>query len=209
MHTMPLASYVDKPEAGYRMNSPLLFQLLQGLPEEGYYQFLDITPATPGLLDFFSQYHCKLYLPGCVNELWQMKAEDLDTPHKLNRALVNSVGLYRNNKAQLDVLLLWDLPNYLDKQILSGLIEYLLPHTTNTVCLHSYIYTRQEMPASPGRYQFTSDSKMWVEQQSQQTIPCPAYYQEVLHKLLKPFVVHRSILLSNGLQEYILKIKSG
>lgn len=205
---MSLVSYVDKSPAGYRMNSPLLFQLLQSLAEEGYYQFLDITPATPGLLDYFSQYHCKLYLPGCINELWRMTAEELDTPHKLNRALVGSLGLYRNNKAKLDVILLWDLPNYLDKQILSGLIEYLLPHTANTVYLHCYIYTRQEMPASPGRYQFTPENKMWVEHPSEQMIACPAYYQEVLHKLLHPFVVHRSILLSNGLQEYILKIKS-
>lgn len=206
---MSLVSVVDKPEAGYRMNSPLLFELLQGLSEEGCHQFLDIMPATPGVLDFFSQYHCKLYLPGCVNELWNLRADVLDTSNKLNRAFVNALGLYRNNKAKLDVMLLWDLPNFLDKPILSGLIEYLLPHTNNMTRLHCYVYTRQSMPASPGRYQFAPERKIWVEHQTEQTISCPAYYQEVLHKLLFPFVVQRSILLSNGMQEYVLKIKPG
>jgi len=192
--------------AGYRINSPLLFEYLRRLPEDGYYQFLDVTAATPGLLDFFAQFHCRLYLPGCVDELWHMDAEQLDTQDKVRTALANSLVLDGRSTAQLDVILLWDLINYMQKPILTSLIDYLLSYSARTTIIHSYIYTRHSMPAAPARYQFTADNGVYVEQQTANVLDSPAYYQEVLHKLIKPFVVQRSILLSNGLQEYIFHL---
>lgn len=200
-----VASYVDKPETGYLMNSPLLFEMLQDLQQAGYYQLLDVMPATPGLLEAFSDQHCKLFLPGCMPELIRMRTSEDDTAQKLQRALRQALGLDGIHNTRLDMLLLWDLPNYLSKPVLSGLIEYLLAHTHHRARLHCYIYTRQLMPASPGVYQFVTGEKIWVEEQSAQTLPSPTYYQEALHKLLAPFVVERSILLSNGLQEYVLR----
>ncbi len=194
------------PAAGYRMNSPLLFDYLRHLPEDGYYQFLDVTTASPGLLDFFARFHCRLYLPGCVDELWRMHTGELDTPEKVYSALSKTVLLEGERPAKLDVILLWDLINYLQKPILSSLIEYLLATSTPDTVIHSYVYTRQSMPAAPGRYQFTLDNDILAQTRTTQTIACPAYYQEVLHKLINPFVVQRSILLSSGLQEYIFHL---
>lgn len=199
---MSLASRVPTQEAGYSMNSPLLFKFLEQLPEDGRYEFLDSTPANQGQLDFFHRFHCKLYLPGCHHQLCELNSEVLDTPTKRHRALVKTLGLYKNSKAALDMILLWDLPNYLDKPILSALVEFLLPHLKRQTVMHCYIHTRQSMPAQAGNFRFQND-KIDVEYPTGQSA-CPAYYQEVLHKLMKPFTVQRSILLSNGLQEYIL-----
>ena len=190
------------------MNSPLLFEALEDLSQAGYFQLLDVIPAGPSLLGAFSHYHCKLYLPGCIDALMHLRIGEDDTPQKLQRDLHRALGLYADSGVKLDVLLLWDLPNYLTNPILSALIKYLLPFTSERARLHCYICTCQQMPASPATYQFAGNEKIWVEPESEQTMPAPVHYQEALHRLLAPFVVQRSILLSNGLQEYVLRKQS-
>ena len=50
-------------ETRYQLKSPLLFGALQSLDPETRVQVLDLAPANAALLDYFSQFHCKLYLP--------------------------------------------------------------------------------------------------------------------------------------------------
>ena len=199
---------IQDSTAGYRLNSPLLFETLSKLPEEGYFQFLDLAPATPGLLHFFSQFHCRLYLPGCADDLWQLEIDpdELDATGKISETIASCLPLKNREPAQLDVILLWDILNYLPKPVLTGLIDYLLQFSKKSTVVHSYIHTRQSMPRTPGCYQFTADKGIHVEQNSDHLIASPAYYQEALHRLLRPFVVQRSILLANGLQEYVFYV---
>jgi hypothetical protein len=192
--------------AGYRINSPLLFTFLQKLPEEGYYHCLDLAPANLALLDYFAQFHCKLYLPNCAGELLGMDTEQLDTPQKRRALIAGLLHLEGYRCAGLDIILLWDLINYLPAPVLSDLIDYLREYTGRQTIIHGYVYTRQSMPASPATFRFTTEEAIDVMQTSQAMSKCPAYYQEVLHRLLKPFVVQRSILLSSGLQEYLFHL---
>lgn len=196
-----------RQETGFAMRSPLLFEYLDNLAEETRHEFLDILPATQGMVNFFSQFHCKLYLPGCVRQIYEMDMDALDTAQKLRQAFEKQLGLYKNDRACLNMVMLWDLPNFLDKRNLSGLIEHLLLHVHDNVILHTYVYTKRLMPARPGCFYFTGDNQIWFENDPEMTRKCPVYYQEVLQKLMYPFKVKRSILLSNGLQEYTLELR--
>ena len=60
--------------------------------------------------------------------LSEQKFDEQDTPHKVNRRLVKLLGFKKKNKAELDLIMLWDLPNYLDTKLLNSIIEYLLPY---------------------------------------------------------------------------------
>ncbi len=200
-----VAEHLAPQQTGYTMNSPLLFSLLDKFNEETYYEILDVNPANQFQLDYFSRVHCKLFLPGCGQQLLAMNLDEYDTKTKINRALVKNLQLYKNKKASLNLIMLWDLPNYLDPRLLNELNQFLLPHSTNDVILHIYIQTRENMPELPGQYTFQGDNKISVENNSVKTIPCPMYYKEALQKILSPFVVQKGVLLSNGLQEYILK----
>lgn len=186
------------------INSPLLSGLLDTYTEESYYEILDLMPASPQVVDFFSSYHCKLFLPGGNQSLCDLSIAELDTETRLNRALIKTLGFKKQNKAALDLVLLWDLPNYLEPDLLRALIVYLLPHCSPDVILHTYINTREQMPARPGIYKLQSDKRVVVEQDQVQMRVCPMYYQESLQKVLSPFLVKRGILLSSGMQEYIL-----
>ena len=194
-------------EAGRVIKSPLLSDLFGNFSEDKYFQLLDMQPVCGQFIEHFSALHCKLYLPGCSESLLLLKADNLDTDTKLNRAFVKNLGLKKQSKAFLSLILLWDLPNYLDANLLHALIQYLLPHCTDDVKLHAYIHTRGQMPSEPGIYQLQSDGKIAITRKGNQTCESPMYYQETLQKTLSPFLVQRSILLSGGMQEYLLQRK--
>lgn len=193
-------------ETGAAISSPILFDLLNSLSKEEYHEILDILPAKQALIDSFSTFHCKLYLPGCQQELCEMTSDKYDTANKLHRAFTKTLGFYKKRSASLKVIFLWDLPNYLDKQVMTGLIEYLSQHMHEKVKLHFYIHNKQQMPASPGVYSIMPEGKVWLENSSDATVKSPLYFQEALQTLLHPFKVKRSMLLSSGLQEYILEL---
>lgn len=193
-------------DTGYAISSPILFDLLNGLSKEEHHEILDILPANQGVIDLFSNFCCKLYLPGCLQELRGMTSEKYDTANKLHRAFTRTLGFHKKRREFLNVIFLWDLPNYLDKQVMKGLIEYLSQHMHEKVKLHFYIHIKQQMPASPGVYSMMPEGKVWLENSSDATVKSPLYFQDALQTLLHPFKVKRSMLLSNGLQEYILEL---
>lgn len=193
-------------ETGSAISSPILFDLLNSLSEEEYQEILDILPAQQTFINSFSRFHCKLYLPGCLQELCEMTSVKYDTANKLHRAFTRTLGFYKKRRASLKVIFLWDLPNYLDKQVMTGLIEYLSQHMHERVKLHFYIHIKQQMPASPGVYSIMPEEKIWLENSSDATVNSPLYFQEAIQTLMHPFKVKRSMLLSGGLQEYILEL---
>ena len=193
-------------ENEFSISSPILFDLLENLSKEEHHEILDLLPAKQGVIDLFSSFYCKLYLPGCLQELCEMSSDRYDTVTKLNRAFTKNIGIYKKQKAALNLIFLWDLPNYMDKAVMKGLIEYLLQHAHKNVKLHLYIHTKEYMPSSPGVYSIMQEGKIWLENSSDTTVKSPLYFQEALQTLLQPFKVKRSIMLSSGLQEYILEL---
>jgi len=190
---------------GLNSKSPLLFSILDKIDIQKRYEILETGFASRDSINYFSQYWCKLYITDSAATLSAMNTDEFDTPYKLNRALVKSMMLYKDKKASLDCLLFWDLPNYLQPDIFSALIAYLLPHTNPQTHLHCYLYTSRLMPELPGKYHILQNNQIKIEIDSPRTRTCPAYYQEALQKLTYPFKVKRSILHSNGLQEYLLR----
>lgn len=195
-------------DADCSKKSPLLFDVFDNFLENSFFEILDVMPAYRQFIERFSSLHCKLYLPSCNKALFSLNMDALDTDAKLNRALIKTLGFKKQNKASLNLILLWDLPNYLDTNLLHALIQYLLPHCADDVMLHTYIHTREQMSATPGIYQLQSErkvSRINKDEDEGQTCLSPMYYQETLQKTLSPFLVQRSILLSGGMQEYLLQ----
>ena len=209
MRSIPLQTINqgNAQESRYQLNSPLLFAALSALDPEKRVDMLDLTPAMPEHLDYFRDYAVRLELPGCGAELLKPRDEDELDNEPLERLCKRLIPSPANSQKPLDVILLWDLPNYLDKRVLSALIQYLLPRTDRHSLIHTYIHTRQSMPAQPAEYRLSQDNKVQVDIDSEWTARSPMYYQELLHKVFKPFRVERGMLLANGMQEYILRNK--
>lgn len=209
MRSVPMRS-VNQPagqETRYRLNSPLLFGVLKAWDPEAHINILDLTPAYPVLLDYFSNYHCRMHLPGCRDELLSLLVQDDQDREILPKKFNQLLPLHNTSSTSLNLILLWDLPNYLDKVLLSALVDYLKPYLDKHCVLHTYIHTRQRMPAQPANFRLTLEHNILVETSADWNTSSPMYYQELLHKVLSPFHVDRGMLLANGLQEYVMRIK--
>lgn len=209
MRSIPLQviNQGNEQESRYQLNSPLLFAALSALDPEKRVDMLDLTPAMPEHLDYFRDYAVRLELPGCGAELLAPRDEEELDNEQIERLIKHLIPSTANSKKPLDIILLWDLPNYLDKRVLSALIQYLLPRTDRHSLIHTYIHTRQTMPTRPAEYRLSQENRVLVDIDSDWTARSPMYYQELLHKVFKPFRVERGMLLANGMQEYILRNK--
>lgn len=206
MIPMRVVNPAAEQSSRYEINSPLLFGALQPLLHESRLTLLDLVPANADLLDYFSQYHCKLYLPDCQQELLNLSSiaeESLPVED-----IIRYLSLSSCQAEELDVILLWDLPNYLDRSILSALVQHLLPYVSQRTVIHTYIHNRQHMPEHPADFRLTPEHTVSVTMTGDWNLASPMYYQELLNKTFAPFHIDRGMLLGNGLQEYILRKKS-
>lgn len=189
------------------IKSPLLFDMLDNLSSVQQHTILDVGRASATSIDYFNDHWCKLFITDSASEIHNLESEAIDTPHKWHRALVKSMRFYKRNKAGLDVIFLWDLPNYLEPDHLKGLIHYLLPHTTDRVLLHAYLYSARQMPARPASYHINGNNTMTICPGTADQIDCPMYHQTALQKYLSPFKAKRAVMLSSGIQEYLFHLK--
>jgi len=198
----------QKPIEGnfYEYKSPLLFETLARINQAEFYHLLDIGSANSSSIEFLNDYQCKIHICHCIDDLLNLTLEDLNTPNKLNRAFVKALGLYKNHNNKIGIIMLWDLPNYLQPEILQGLIKFLMQHIHDKAIIHTYIHTTRLMPAIPGNYAIEKSGKVAMQNNLDSSTDCPAYYQEELHKHMSPFRVRRSVLQANGIQEYLLSI---
>lgn len=197
-------------EAHSTLKSPLLFGVLQDLEPDTRIEIMDLAPANAALLDYFSQFHCKLHLPGCRDELLGLGShgnenEEDEVEPPLSHKLQSLMPLHDSDRSVLNLLLLWDLTNYLEQSVLTALIEHLSPYISEHTILHTYIHTRQTMPEQPGDYHLSPQHHVTFDLSTQWTAPSPMYHQALLNKVFSPFRVSRGMLLANGFQEYILR----
>jgi hypothetical protein len=188
-------------------NSPLLGTLGERLAAAGLCQVLDLGPAIGANVAYFGNLHCRLHIADCAAALIalnrRLQAEEAETGLSLEAELQRILPL--ELAAPLDAILLWDVPNYVGKPLFKALMAHLAPWVAGDTWLHAYICPRREMPAQPGRYRLTPEGRLAVTAGSLEKCACPAYTQPDLRALMPQFTVARSMLLQNGLQEYLFK----
>jgi len=188
------------------INSPLLFDMFRNISPDHKKVVLDISQANSGSLEHYSDYWCKLYLTNTINEFCSFQQSSVNTPHKWHRTLVKTMGFYKNDKTDLDILLLWGLPNYLNADQLKGLISYLLPQCSAKAQLHIYVFNSEIMLEKPANYCILKNKVSIHQQQLSKEINCPMYNLNDLQKYLSPFKLDHSVMLSSGIQEYVFRL---
>ena len=184
-------------------NSPLLFEALKCLSTIEQRIILDMGPASHSSIDFFGEYWCKLFIADAITDLHKQNLKASETPLAWQKALSKSIKFNTLNHANLDIVFLWTLPNYLSPQNLKALIEFLLPHSDSHTRVHAYIYNTQMMPAVPSSYHIKRNQKVDIVLRSSNQKNCPLYHLAELHNCFKPFKVDHAVMLSSGVQEYL------
>ncbi len=188
-------------------SSPLFEALAGALDLLERVSILDLGPAIGGNIEFFGRFPCALHIADAVGALAGLRPEiDPETGAVRTAPLEAEVRrqLPGAGGATFDVILGWDLLNYLDGPVFSAFAAQLRPLLRHGTRLHAFLWSQPRMPVLPARFRILDAAHMGFEA-SDRTRECPRYTQRDLERRLPELHVQRSVLLRSGLQEYVFQ----
>ncbi|MEJ2109949.1 MAG: hypothetical protein P8Z37_08555 [Acidobacteriota bacterium] len=102
-----------------------------------------------------------------------------------------------------DVILAWDLLNYMAIADISSLVRYLEDFCRSGTLLFYLIFDRKEMPADIAIYSVIDPSHLAYEHSGTETKECPRHQPRALLSVMSNFNTVESFRLRNGVVEYV------
>lgn len=159
---------------------------------------LDLGTVGPETLRFLSEHGCYL----SVLDLKTPDPEADDADERLadfTKQLANAGAGEPYGGA-----LCWDLLNYLDDRETRILGQWLSQHLQTGGAVLASINTRGGIRTLPARFRIVDESTIWQRERGAATERKSPLTQAKLGRLWPEFRIHRSYLLRNGLQEFVL-----
>ncbi len=193
----------EAPKTTYAADEPRsslgLKELLRGLPTDRKHSVLDLGPASSGNVAFFSSYSCRLYIADLYYTLQQRSGRPPEQSVPFDRELSASLP-----DGCFDVILCWDLVNYLTGAQMEVLGRNLATRSRPGSRLFVLVAPHGEIPNLPRRFEILNPDSVLYSSRSSGRRPAPGYREPELNRWLAPFTVESSYLLRHGMQEYIL-----
>lgn len=196
----PAQSQVSADAGG--VNAPLFRRLLESQSAERRAVVLDLGPARMETVALFSQFRCRLEFADLGDGLDQLNGE---ADPLLLRQKAESL-LPRRRQEAADIVLCWDLLNYLQRPALKTLMACVAARSRPGTMVHALIvYSAPRMPARPDRYAALPDGRLLIQRTTGAECAAPRYTPEDLRHCLPDHAVESAMLLKNGMQEFLLR----
>ncbi len=175
--------------------------LLRQLEEGRLYSILDLGPALAGNLEFwaptarsicFEDYYCTWADKGFV------KPEEGGSYFPLLGKLLSFP-----EHARFDIVLAWDIFNYLDRNHVSALVEYIGRSCPPGAILMALVSSAAMIPTRPTVFRIRDREHLSYENNSPIMRPSPRYQPRDMARMISGFRVMSSFLLRHGIQEYL------
>lgn len=183
-------------------NSPLFASLLDWMDKQAHLTVLDLGPARAANLEMLSRFPCKLFIEDAHELVPSFKGSAEADRAALNEWLDQWAV---HHAGSVDAVLAWDIFNYLDTVLCQAFMDRLLPLLKPGAHLYLTVYSHKDMPARPMQFKLLGVDRMEYRPLTGATRPAPRFNQNDLTRRLRNFTVVRSVLLRNGMQEYLLK----
>ena len=181
--------------------------LLEHLPAEGRPAVLDLGPAVGANVDFFLELGCRVHVADLYDSL---PAREPSWSDPEGDGAVLPRGLLPRGPACFDLVLAWDLLNYLTPPQMRAVAQALEPCSRRGTVVFALVATLRQMPPRPLRYRIVGRDRLLYEdgpaeapRAAEATRACPRYHQPDLERALPGFGVATSYLLRTGVQEYL------
>jgi hypothetical protein len=176
-----------------------LSTLLSLIPQDRCLSVLDLGPALGVNVEFWGRYHCKLHIQNFYPGYTEKCAAAAATP----KDIILSEFLSFGEEVRFDVILAWDLLNYLSTEELEALIRLLERWSRPGTMIFALISSLAQIPAVPILFRILDSDQMIYEMRTPEMRPCPRLQPRDLARMMAPFAVSHSFLLRHGIQEYI------
>ena len=185
------------------LNAPLFRSLMERMQEGGRSVVLDLGPAQPQTISLLSHFRCRLDIAD-VGEGFD-GIQDETEPDILGEKLEALLPVRREEPT--DLVLCWDLLNYLTRPALKVLMNCVADRGHPGMLVHALVaYSNTRMPAAPSRYAPTEDFGLLVTPVTAEQREAPRYTPEDLNQCLPRYRRERAMLLRNGMQEFLFRL---
>ncbi len=187
------------------LRAPLFAELIAALDEDQRHVLLDLGPARAGLIERLGLLRCRLDildLPQHIQPLNRLEADqDAESMVKMLRDC-----LPRSEPEPVQIVFCWDLLDYLPLAVTSRLFGLLQERLAPGARLHALVeYSSRQMPAAPRQIGPNLDGELLIDAGSGVEISAPRHSLGTLARYLPGFQSERSMLLGNGMQEYLFR----
>jgi hypothetical protein len=185
------------------LSAPLFQSLIERLRSGGRWVVLDLGAAHSATIRAFAQFRCRLEIVELADGLDSLNGE-IDPRRIRQRA---EELLPQRGRELVDVVLCWDLINYLNQPALTAVMECIALRCKRGALAHGLVYyTSKSMPERPSTFLPRDDQRILQRVVPGRERPAPRYSPEDLARCMPRYSVERGRLLRNGMQEFLFKL---
>jgi hypothetical protein len=166
---------------------------------------LDLGPGIGANVEFLSAFSSRIFIEDLYQTLSSIGPFTGDA--RAYCPVFSGLLPYLGQKP-FDLIFLWSLLDYLDRDDIQRLASHLIGISTRGTLIHALISTRRSMPAMPETFKIIDNSNLCGRRVSAAEIACPRHSQVRLLEWMRGLRAKRSYLLRNGMQEYIFEVAS-
>jgi len=167
---------------------------------------LDLGPARSANLEFFSRYGGQLTVADFYSGLRAARAATTSDEDE-RKAKAFAALLPFDKSTRFDLVLAWDLLNYLTPQEQHALMTCLEPYCLAGTAILAFVSTQKEMPPAPSAYSIRDADTLVYEEREGRARPCPRYLEGDLLKRMQGLTVENRYQLRNGMLEYVFSYR--
>jgi hypothetical protein len=194
---------VRGPLAAEPLNAPLFHALMQRLEGGGRWIVLDLGAARADTIRAFGRFRCRLDIVDFAEGIDGLNYEA--DPRRL-RQKIDALLLPQGREAT-DVVLCWDLINYLTPAALTAVMETIGARCKRGAFAHGLVYySSPRMPERPGCFVPADDHRLVNTAAPGGDRSAPRYSPEDLARCMPRYTVERGRLLRNGMQEFLFRL---
>ena len=187
--------------------TPKLFSLLFQQPDLTQpISVLDFGCVCSQSIDFFNQFHCKLYIGDFASESLA-NAEDPDITDEQLLESYRSLMVFPED-ARFDICLFWDFFSLLNNRGMQLFFQVLKPYLSDRAQGYGFGALSRRGELSYQNYRILDFDRLQAEEQQGSTPRLYAHGQSDFDSYLPPFKVTKGVLMQNGKLEVLLRLGS-
>jgi hypothetical protein len=176
---------------------------MQRLHSGGRWVVIDLGAAHSATIRAFGRFRCRLEIVDLAEGLDALNGE-VDPRRIRQRA---DELLPARGREATDVVLCWDLINYLNQPALNAVMECVALRCKRGALAHGLVYySTKAMPHRPSTFVPVDDQRILQHVVPGRERPAPRYTPEDLARCMPRYSVERGRLLRNGMQEFLFRL---
>jgi hypothetical protein len=185
------------------LSAPLFNSLIERLRSVERCVVLDLGAARTETIGVLSQFRCRLDIVELADGVDDLNG---DYTAKELRDRVEAL-LPTRRREPTDVVLCWDLLNYLKRPALSMVMECIAARGRRGMLAHALVvYSAKKMPVRPACFVPVDEQHLKTVSAPQAERDAPRYTPEDFALCMPRYTVERARLLRNGMQEFLFRL---